>query len=343
MKVLIEVVHPADVLFYRRPIEMFEARDDEVRVISRHKDVACDLLDEFGIRHRPLTKAGRGTVGLARELLQREIALMREVRRFRPQVMLGFGGVAISHVGRLMRVPTAVHYDSENATMQTRLAWPFVDSLTVPDAYTGAVPEARTRRLAGIKELSFFAPSVFRPDRERALAAGLDPARANIVMRLVEWRANHDLGKAGWSDAEAEAIVASLAPKAKLHVSAEGALPDALAPHRYTGRTADIHHLMAFSDALIGESATMASEAAALGVPALYAGQDFPGYTEGLARAGLVTLVRPEERKALVARALMLLEDRKGFDARRAKWLSKCPDWAEDVVAEADRMARTPW
>lgn len=343
MKVLIEIVHPADVLFYRRPIQMLEARGDTVRVVSRHKDVACDLLDGFGIVHRPISTAGYGTIGLARELLQREAALIPEVRQFRPQVMLGFGGVAISHVGRLTRVPTAIHYDSENARLQTRLAWPFVDSLTVPAAYTGVVPESRTRRIPGIKELSFFLPGAFYADHARAIAAGLDPDRPNVVIRLVEWRANHDIGKCGWSEAEGEAVVKALAPKAKLHVSAEGRLPSALAPFRYTGNTADIHHLMAFSDALVGESATMACEAVALGIPALYAGRDFPGYTEGLALDGLISLVRPTERSTLVERALALLEDRQEFDACRAKWLKECPDWAEDVIAEADRMACAPW
>lgn len=343
MKLLIEIVHPADVLFYLRPIQMFRNRGDDVRVISRRKDVACDLLDSFGISHEPVSTAGNGTFGLARELMHRDIALLNRIRRFRPQVLLGFGGVAISHAGKVSGVPSVVHYDSENASLQTRIAWPFVSSLTVPETYTGKTPQARTRRLMGIKELSYFHPKAFAPDYDRALAAGLDPKRSNVVIRLVEWRANHDIGKAGWTADETRKVVATLAPHAKLHISAEGVLPDEFAEHRYAGNSTDMHYLIAASDALIGESATMACEAVALGVPALYAGRDFPGYTEGLAREELLTLVRPDERDTLAEHAAALLQDRKSFETRRASWISTCPDWAEDVVAEADRMACAPW
>ena len=44
---------------------------------SREKDVACDLLDEFGLPHRVASRAGRGTFGLARELLVRDAAIWR--------------------------------------------------------------------------------------------------------------------------------------------------------------------------------------------------------------------------------------------------------------------------
>ncbi len=106
----------------------------------------------------------------------------------------------------------------------------------------------------------------------------------------------------------------ALGDDVKLHVSAEGPLPSALEPYRFAGSPAEIHHLLAFSDALVGESATMASEAIALGVPALYAGQDFPGYTEGLARENLLTLVRPGERAKLGAATRALLDARADFD-----------------------------
>ncbi|MBT8460544.1 MAG: hypothetical protein KJN60_12815 [Boseongicola sp.] len=46
MRVLFEIVHPADVLFFKRPLETLRARGDEFLVLSRHKDIACDLLDE---------------------------------------------------------------------------------------------------------------------------------------------------------------------------------------------------------------------------------------------------------------------------------------------------------
>ena len=343
MRILIEIVHPADALFFLRPIRMFLSRGDAVAVASRRKDVACSLLDGFGIPHQPLSTAGRGLAGLGRELIVRVISVARMMRRFRPQVMLGFGGVAISQAGWALRVPSVVFYDSENARLQTRLAWPFLTHLTVPEDYGGPTPAGRTTRLPGTKDLSYFHPDAFQADRARALTAGLDPARPNVLLRLVSWRANHDIGKHGWTTDQAEQLVATLAPQANLKVSAEGDVPQPLVPYLWRGNPAKLHHLMAYCDAVAGESATMACEAVALGVPALYAGVDFPGYTKGLARQGLLTLLAPHERDRLPAATAALLDGRAGFDQARAAWLARCPDWAEVVVETADAHARTPW
>ena len=201
MRVLFDIVHPADVLFFKRPIEALIGRGDKVLILSRRKDVACDLLDSFGLPHTPVTTAGAGVLGLAKELITRDIAVFRQARRFRPDVMIGFGGVAISHAGALLRTRSISFYDSENASLQTRLTWPFISALYVPQSYAGPTPEGRTTKLKGVKDLSYLHPSAFHPDKALALSAGLDPNRANYFVRLVSWRANHDLGKGGWTEA----------------------------------------------------------------------------------------------------------------------------------------------
>lgn len=343
MRVLVDIVHPADVLFFLRPIRRFLARGDAVLIASRRKDVACELLDRFGLEHEPLTTAGSGLAGLAGELVRRGVAIAARARAFRPEVMLGFGGVAASHAGRVLGVPSVVFYDSENARLQTRLAWPFVTHLTVPEDYAGPTPAGRTSRLKGTKDLSYFHPAAFAPDRERALRAGLDPSRKNIFVRLVSWRANHDIGKTGWDGALAERLVATLGADCALHVSAEADAPPAFKPFLWAGDPADAHHLMAHCDLVAGESATMACEAVALGAPAIYAGVDTPGYVRGLERRGLLKILPPTERTRLPEACANLLADRRAFDAARTAWLDQCPDWCDAVVAAADAHARDPW
>ena len=51
----------------------------------------------------------------------------------------------------------------------------------------------------------------------------------------------------------------------------------------------DVHHLLAYAQILVGESATMASEAAVLGTPAVYIATTGRGYTDDQeARYGIV-------------------------------------------------------
>ena len=339
MRVLIDVVHPAHALFFHRPIQMFRARGDAVIVASRAKDVTCQLLDQLGHEHQPISSAGSGLLGLGWELVRRDAALARLARRFRPDVMLGNSGVAISHVGRLLRIPSIAFADTETAPLQIRLSWPFLHRIVVPDDWEGPLPAGRSERLKGMKALSYFHPDHFQPDRARAIAAGLAPDRPNILIRLVEWKANHDIGKSGWSADVAATVVDALAPVAKLHVSAEGAAAEAFQPHLWRGAPSDLHHLMGHCDAVIGESCTIACEAAVLGVPALYAGVDMPGYVKGMARRGLIAALPPGRRAEIPAVAKALIAEKDAFLARRAAWLAEAPDWAEAVVAVAERMA----
>lgn len=340
LHVLFEIVHPADVLFFLRPIRTLQEQGHRVTVASRHKDVATALLDRFDIAHHPISTQGSGIGGLALELARRELALARLVRKDRPDVMIGFGAVAISHVGKLFNIPTLAVYDSENATLQTRLAWPFISHLIVPEDYTGDVPAGRVSRLAGTKDLSYFHPAAFRPDRNKAIALGLDPDRENVFLRIVRWGANHDIGKSGWTPDQLRTLVDRLSLRAKLHVSVEGEPPAELREHVWRGDPAQVHHLLGHCNAYVGESCTMACEAVTLGVPALYAGTDFPGYTHGLSRRGLLELVPPPERAELPARALALLEKGNEFQSAREEWLTTCPDWSEVVADKARELAR---
>lgn len=341
MRVLIDIVHPADVLFFKRPIEMLRARGDSVLILSRQKDVACSLLDGFGFPHQPVSRARSGLAGLAGELLGRDWAVFRAARRFRPHAMIGFGGVAIAHAGRLLAIPAISFYDSETAWLQTRLTWPFISHLYVPDAYSGPTPAGRTTRLRGTKELSYLHPSAFTPDREAAIAHGLDPGRDNFLVRVVAWRANHDIGKKGWTAETLRAVIARLSRHGKVHLSSEADLPGDFQHLRYRGPTAGIHHLIGHCRLLVGESATMASEAAILGVPAIYAAPDYPGYVRALEEAGLVgTVTRPDAETITAAIDAALARPLAETIAARDAYVATCPDWAEAVVRALDTHAR---
>ena len=256
--------------------------------------------------------------------------------------MAGLGGVSISHVGRVFGVPSVGFYAADTANLQTRLTWPFITHLYVPEPYAGPTPKGRTTRFPGVKELSYFHPDAFRPDRGAALAAGLDPDRPNFFVRTVAWRANHDLGKTGWSDSTLRALVAHLAERGAVHISSERDLPDDLTRHRYRGAKRAVHHLIAHCDLYVGESATMAHEAACLAVPAIYDGTDHPGTTRELARQGLLVALKQPGRDELMEEVerQSTPERRAAQRAARDAYLARCGNLSDTIVAALDRHAR---
>lgn len=291
--ILIDIGHPAHVHFFRNPIRIWQESDCTIFVTSRKKEIATDLLDALRIPHQVISAQNRGgAVNLGRELLGRNRNLLRVISRVKPDIMVGIGGVFIAQTGFLRRIPSLVFYDTENATLSNLITYPFCSLVAVPECYSAWLPPWHLR-YPGYHELSYLHPEVFAPDRQIALDCGLDPERKNFLIRTVSWQASHDLKEKGWDLALLTATVQHLARVGKVMISAEGNLPPELQPFAYSGPPEKIHHLLAHLDLFIGESATMASECAVLGVPAIYAANTGRGYTdEQEKRYGLVRNIR---------------------------------------------------
>jgi predicted glycosyltransferase len=336
VRILVDITHPAHVHFFRHAIACWRERGHAVLVTSRRKDLAGELLQRLGLAHQDLGAAGRGLPGLALELVARTRRLRRAVRRFRPDVLTAIGGVFVAHAGRLAGVPSVVFYDTEHATLQNLLTYPVCTTVVTPRCYAGWVPRAKHRTYAGYQELAYTHPRRFAPDPGRLPAFGLGADEPYVVMRLVAWRSAHDTGDHGF--VAAEAAVRELAGHGRVVISSERPLPPALAPFRLTGPPEDVHHVLALARLYIGESATMASESATLGTPAILVSTSGRGYTDEQERRYGLTYTfrhpRTGQRDAM-ARARALLADpgtRAAWQARRARMLEDVVDVTEEVV-----------
>lgn len=277
--ILVDICHPAHAHFFRRPIQLWTAQGHEVTVTSRTKDVAIDVLDGYGIAHTSLGKAASSPSGLVVELVKRNLLLMRQIRRTKADIAVALGGTFAAQSAYLCRIPSVVFYDTEIASVQNRITYPLASKVVVPNCYDGWTPVDRTIRYQGYHELSYLDPRWFVPDRAIALSAGLDAGRPTYLVRIVSRTANHDIGDKALSRDLLETAIDRLSARGKVIISSETELPSDLRSHLYQGDPLHIHHLMAFSAGYFGESATMASECAVLGIPAVYMAKSARGYT----------------------------------------------------------------
>jgi hypothetical protein len=289
MNILIDIGHPAHVHFFHHPIRKLRERGHNIIVTSRIKEFALELLDELGIGHIPLSKMGKGGLtSLGMELIKRDLALLKVVRHHKINVMAAIGGVSIAHVTALTRIPSLVFYDTENAKLQNLITYPFASRVIVPRCYKAWLPK-RHLRYDGYHELSYLHPGYFTADRAIAINNGLAVTGPTFFIRVVSWQASHDIGEQGWSQGLLQKVVSRLEQEGKVIISSESPLSGDLYQYAYRGKLSEVHHVMAFSKLFIGESATMASECAILGVPAIYAAKTGRGYTdEQETRYGLV-------------------------------------------------------
>ncbi len=269
MRILIDIVHPADVHFFRNAIDIWRRHNHEVRIAAREKDVTLELLDYYGLDYECISRRTGGFLGLLTELASRNWRLLCVARQFRPDVLLSFGSPSASQVAFLLRRPSIVFYDTENAWLQNLLAYPFATVVCTPQCYRGNLGRKHVR-FAGYKELAYLHPNHFTPDKTVLEQVGLSADDRFFLVRFVSWQATHDWAKTGLSVSVKRRLIKLLEAHGRPVISSEGAIPQDLERYRLRIQPALIHHVMAFADLFVGESATMASESAVLGVPAIY-------------------------------------------------------------------------
>jgi len=280
MRVLIDILHPAHVHFFRNFYAEMEARGHEVCITARDKDRSVELLRAFDLPYRQISQQKSGA-GLAVEMVQRTPRLMNVMRSFRPDVMAGIMGPSIALAGRLRlrQVPAVVFYDTEFAVQTNRIVYPLAYSVCTPDSYQGAVA-GRHLTYAGYHELAYLHPNRFQPDPAVLASFGVSPGEPYSIVRFVSWQAVHDRRERGLSAKQKRHLVEVLARRGRVLISSEGPLTPDLAELAVAGPVEQIHHLIAHARLVVGESATMSSEAAVLGVPAVFIATTGRGYTD---------------------------------------------------------------
>ena len=335
MKVLFDITHPAHVHFFKNSILALQKGGHETLITSRHKDCTVELLDELGFAHTPLSSQNGGSpFAMARELLQRNVALYKIVKREKPDKLVALGGTSAAQIGFLTRTPSIIFYDTEDARLQNLLTYPFCTRIFVPECYQGWLPKRRGVRYPGFHELSYLAPQHFCPDKRKAIANGLDADRNNFFIRIVSWQASHDTGLKGWTRETLLEVGEFLGQHGKVIISSEAELPEALSSLAYTGPLNEVHHLLAFCRLYVGESATMASEAAVMGVPAIYAAPGFRGYVSHQEeRFGMARFIREPTTSSISSACDEFLRmDHDEIDRRHQQMLSECVDVSQMIT-----------
>lgn len=344
MRILIDISHPAHVHFFRNAIGRFRDRGAVVKVVSRDKDMTLALLDAYGIEHECLSRAPetKNLAGFAAEMLTHCGRLYRVGRAFHPDVLLQIAGTFIAPVGKLLRRPAVAFYDTEFARLSNTISYPLLTCVCTPECYEGAAGK-RQVRYPGYHELAYLHPEEFAPDADRLRPYGLDAGTKYFLLRFVGMAALHDYDEEGFSLDDKRRLVAALAAHGRVFISSEAPLPGDLSPYASPFRVEDIHHVMAFASMVAGESATMASEAAVLGVPALFISKAGRGYTnEEEKRYGLVFNFKPAESARYLERVdalapLALEESRRVFGEKRRRLLAErinTTRWMVDFILD---------
>jgi hypothetical protein len=340
VRVLFDITHPAHVHFFRNAIAELLARGDQIAVTTRQKDITVELLAELGIPATPLTTAGKGLAGLVVEMIVRDIRLRRFCRQFRPDVLTAVSGAFAAQTGWMVRKPAVVWDDTEHQKFAHFVTRPFASAIFSPDCYTKS-QGLKHHLYAGCHELAYLHPRRFTPDPQVVRSLGIDPHSRYCLVRFVSWGAHHDVGQHGIATDRRREFLESLAAVARPYVTSEAPLPAELESFRLRIPFSKVHHVLAFAALYVGEGATMASEAALLGTPAVYTNTLPAGTLAMFQRCGLMEQIIDTD--AALRRCLAWLADDEAKSraaSARDRLLAEKIDVTALIVQTLDDYAR---
>lgn len=336
---VVTIQHPANVHFFRNAIDELDARGYDVHVFAREKEVARDLLEAYGIEYRLLAGEANGLLQLARVQARYEYEILKRVRELDPAVLLAVSEPAIAHASTCFDCRSVLFTDTEHATLQNYLAYPFSDLICTPESYWDDIGSNQIR-YPGFHQLAYLHPNRFSPDPDVLEAVGADENDVLVVVRLVSWNAAHDVGQAGID--HVETIVEGLERAgATVLVSAEADLPASLEDRRIDLPAHEVLDLLYYADLFVGESGSMAIESAVLGTPTIYVSSLSAGVLEELEdRYGLIHSYAPSPQPdVLLDQATAILEAGPStWERRKRRMLEEKVDTTSFILEVVDRV-----
>lgn len=269
MRILFDITHPAHVHLFRHSIDQLDSDGHEVYVMSREKDITTELLNAYRIDHCVLSQNRNGLTSLLSEWIKREVKTVQRFKSLKPDIVVSRFNPAATHASTLLGIPHLVFDDTEDKPkLIHKFTNIFANAIYTPDCYNLELGKNQ-HRYPGYHELAYLHPNRFSPNKSRLRSAGIDPDETYAVIRFIGWEAIHDIGEKGLSLEAKNQIVDLFTEQAKVYITSESNLPNGFREYKLDIPPHLIHDLLAFSDYYIGESGTMATEAAILGVPSI--------------------------------------------------------------------------
>ena len=326
--VIFDCHHPKHYLTLRQLSQKCEASGIKVIWTARNKDVLVDLMRRDGNSPFVLTQARRGIFRLFGELLTYDFKLLKLAIKLKPTALMG-NSISIAHVGRLLNIPSLlINDDDAKANPQYPfLGYPFANRIITPDCLEESYGK-KHRIYPGLHELAYLHPKIFQPDLSIRKRLNVPIEVDLYLIRTVALAASHDLREQGLSKEVTRDLVAVLSKKGRVFLSSEKELSGDLSSYRYPLPSSTLHDMLAACDMFIGDSQTMAAEAAVLGTPSIRM-NTFVGrisYLDQLEhRFGLTYGYLPDQANQMMAKIMSLTNDNES----KMQWQLKKTDMLE--------------
>lgn len=340
MNILIQLSHPAHFHLYKNVAQNFMRDGHKVFILIKTKDILEDLLKQSGLPYYNILKEAhrKSKFGMLWDMLVRDWRILRFVKKHKIDLLTG-STVEVAQVGwltRKYRVNTGED-DMNVVPLFPKMAGPFMGTILSPRVCNNYSLEPYSVKYESYHELAYLHPNHFQADKN-VVEKYFSADTPFFILRFSSLNAYHDAGIQGINTEIAQHLIDILKPHGRIYITSERELEPQFEPYRIKINTLDMHHVMAFSTLYIGDSQTMAAEAAVLGVP-------FVRFNDFVGRIGYLNeledvyqlgfgIKASEEGAAdkmykVVEEILSMPNLKEKWESRRQKMLSEKIDYAQ--------------
>lgn len=331
MKILFYLGHPAHFHLFKESIKILKSRSHDIVIVIKKKDILEDLLNYEKYEYYNVYPFDRneGIWSHIKSIIIRDIEVFKIAFDKKPDIMIGTSA-EITHVGKILLIPSIVvnEDDADQVPLFANFSYPFANNILVPINCRVGRWAKKTIFYNGFHELAYLHPQYFKPDKSK-IQELFQNNKPYYLLRFAKLNAHHDKGKTGITRSLAYEIINILNKEGNVYISCEGDFESELEKYRINIHPSQMLHALAFASIYIGDSQTMAAEAAVLGTPSLRF-NDFVGkltYLEELEyNYGLTYGVKTSEPEKLISKLkemLSLPELKNEWQSRRQKLLKE--------------------
>lgn len=313
-RILFFLVHPSKYHLFKNAINTLKKDGYQIDITIITKDVLEELIRNEGWEYVNLIPKGRRSRYLPPRIAVIYFALKTLWKLWffteKKKYDLFISDDLLSIIGKLRKIKT-LHFQDDDLSVvpESRIILFFADKIISPNVCDLGKYNRKKIGYNGTHELAYLHPNWFKPniDIVKRINPNLD---RYFVIRLVSLSATHDFGKSGINNNQLELLINTLENYGKVYITSEKKLHEQFEKYRVNIKPNDILDFLYYADLFIGDSQTMTSEAALLGVPA-FRFNDFVGkisYLSELENFGLCYGFRTDQFPELMQKITECLQ-----------------------------------
>lgn len=264
MKIIFELHHPKHYYQIKNLLPFLS----QYLIIIKSKDILEELLISENVNYINIGKAKKGIVYKLLNSFYLIYAYSRIVNDYKPDLIISKASPYSILLSFIYRFKTVITPDSEVVKLTNLFVAKLADIVITQHCFRLDFG-LKHKRIDTFFESCYLHPNYFKEDSLLLAQNGFNKSERIIVIRFIGWDANHDVGHQGITDSKKIQMIQKFEKYGRVVISSEKKLPSALEKYKFTAPPNVLHQVLHLASLYIGDSQSMATEAALLGTPAV--------------------------------------------------------------------------